>query len=265
VSCHAAQELDQHGAGAGPVHRLDALVKLLATLAFVVTLVSFPKHAVAPLVPFAAFPLLLGALGRVPWRPLLRLQLAGLPFVLLAGGFNVVADPARVPLAPGLELRAGWLSFTAILLKYALASGAVLVLMATTSFPRLLQALNRLHVPRPFTLLLQFLYRYLFVLVEESRALRRAHALRAPRRRLPDLHTAPILLGHLFLRTWERAERVYRSMCLRGYDGIVPVAAPTRLGGRDLLFLAGVGAACAAGRALPLMPWFGAWLLGSLT
>lgn len=258
MSCHAAQELDHHGAAATPVHRLDALAKLLATLLFVVTLVSFPKYAVAPLVPLAAFPVLLGVLGQVPARPLLRLLLTGLPFVLFAGAFNVVADAAPVRLTTDVSLRAGWFSFAAIVLKYLLAAGAVLVLVATTSFPRLLQALNRLRVPRPFTLLLQFLYRYLFVLVEETRAVGRAHALRDPHRRLPDLHTATILLGHLFLRTWERAERVYRGMCLRGYDGAVPVSRPGCLHGRDVLFMLAVAGGCLAARCLPLVGWLGA-------
>ena len=247
-------ELDRHGAESSPVHGLDALAKLLATAGFVLAVVSFPKYAVAPLAPFFLYPLALGILGGVPAWPVLRLLLAGLPFVGVAAAANIFLDRAPVG---DLGLAGGWLSCASILLKYALTAGAVLVLVGTTSFNRLLQALARLRTPHSFLMLLQLLYRYLFVLVEEAHAVAHARVLRDPRRRLPDLRTATHMLSALFLRTWERAERVHRCMRLRGYDGLLPVAAPHPWRVADSAFLCGVVVACVAARRLPLVEWLG--------
>ncbi len=258
MSCHAAMELDRHGAERSPAHGLDALAKLLAMAFFVLAVVSFPKYAVAPLAPFFLYPLALGILGGVPARPVLRLLLAGLPFVGVAAVANIFLD--RAPLADGVP--GGWVSCASILVKYALTAGSVLVLVATTSFGRVLQALARLRTPHSFLMLLQLLYRYLFVLVEEAHTVARARTLRDPRRRLPELRTATHMLSALFVRTWERAERVHRCMRLRGYDGLLPVAAPRPWRLADSAFLCGVAAACAAARFLPLTEWLGGRLAG---
>ncbi len=258
MSCHAAMELDRHGAAVSPAHSLDALAKLMATAAFVLTVVSFPKHAVAPLAPFFLYPLVLGILGDVPAWPVLRLLLAGLPFVGVAAAANIFLD--RVPMGDS-GIAGGWFSCASILLKYALTAGAVLVLIGTTSFNRVLQALAWLRTPHSFLMLLQLLYRYLFVLVEEAHAVGHARVLRDPRRRLPDLRTATHMLSALFLRTWERAERVHRCMRLRGYDGLLPVAAPRPWHLADTLFLLGVLVACVMARALPLVQWVGNFLV----
>ncbi len=254
MSCHAAMELDRHGAEHSPVHGLHPLAKLLATAAFVLAVVSFPKYAVAPLAPFFLYPLALGVLGGVPARPVLRLLLAGLPFAGVAAVANIFLD--RAPL-PGGGVPGGWLSCASILLKYALTAGAVLALVGTTSFGRVVQALAQLRTPHSFLMLLQLLYRYLFVLVEEGHTVARARTLRDPRRRLPELRTAAHMLSALFVRTWERAERVHRCMRLRGYDGLLPVAAARSWRFADFAFLAGVAAACLAARGLPLVEWLG--------
>jgi cobalt/nickel transport system permease protein len=251
MSCHAAMELDHNGDHHSPLHRIDALAKLLATMAFVLTVISFPNDAVVPLLPYLLFPLFLVIFGEVPWRPFLTLLLAGLPFIAVAALSNLLLNHKPVH-AFGLEMHAGVLSGISILLRYLLTAAAVLALIGTTSFNRILQALGQLHLPRSFLMLLQCMYRYLFVLVEEGRSISHARLLRDPGHRLPDLRTARGMLASLFLRSWERAERVYRGMLLRGYDGELPITKPSRWHWRDLAFVVLVSAACLAGR---LIPW----------
>ncbi len=257
MSCHAALELDHHGRGASPVHGLDPLAKLLAAAGVTLAAISFPKHATGELLPLFLFPALLMALGQVPLRPFFRLLLIGLPFAVMAGVWNIFLDPARVRLPSGVEFSAGWLSFLSILLRYLLTAGTVLALIGTTSFPRLLQAFIRLHAPHAFVQLLNLLYRYIFVLTEEGRALTHAWQLRCPQRRLPDPAVAAGLAGNLFLRTEARSRRIYRAMTLRGYDGTLPFRTHEGWTRRDLLFLLLVLAATAAVRLLPLTQWLG--------
>jgi cobalt/nickel transport system permease protein len=252
MSESAARELDRHGYADGPVHRLDARAKLVATGAFVLCVASFGKYEVAGLIPFLAFPAALAVIGRVPPRPLARLLVAASPFALLVGAANPLLDRAPRAVVLGAAVSGGALSLASILLRFVLCTSAALVLVATTSLPALLRGLAQLGVPRPFVAQVQLLYRYLFLLVDEGRRLSQARALREPGRRLPRAATARRMLASLVLRTWERADRVYDCMRARGFDGAFPVLAPARFGARDALFTAAVVLACALLRAVPV-------------
>ncbi len=263
MSESAARWLDRLGYGDSPVHRLDPRAKLAAVAAFVVCVASFPKYEVAGLVPFLAFPVALLVAGRVPARPVLRLLAAASPFALLVAVWNPLLDRAPRAIVLGVAVSGGVLSFASIVLRFVLCTGAVLVLVATTSLPALLRGLGQLGMPRPFVAQVQLLYRYLFLLVDEGRRLGEARALREPARRLPRLATRKRMLASLLWRTWDRGERVYLCMKARGFDGRLPALAPARFRPHDAAFLVAVVAACATARLWPLARWVGAAVLRS--
>jgi len=258
VSCHEADRLDRLSYLDSPAHRLDPRAKLLATLAFVVAVVSFPKYEVSALAPFIFFPLLLALAGGIPLRLIARRVLIVSPFAIMIGLFNPLLDRAPgIQLGP-FALSAGWLSFASILARFALTLSAVLALTATTSFPALCQGLTALRVPRVFVVQLLFLYRYLFLLAEESGRLRRARDLRGLGARGRTLRVAAAALGVLFTRTLDRAERIYQTMAARGFDGTVRQLRSLRFGAADALFLAAAAGGAAALRLLPVTVWLGA-------
>ncbi len=254
----AARWLDRLGYGDSPVHRLDARAKLVATALFVVCVASFPKYEVAGLVPFLAWPVALGLAGRVPPRPVLALLAAASPFALLVGAWNPLLDRAPRAVVAGVAVPGGVLSFASLVLRFLLCTGAALVLVATTSLPSLLRGLGQLGLPRAFLAQVQLLYRYLFLLVDEGTRLSQARALRQPARRFPTLATGKRMLGALLWHTWERGDRVYQAMAVRGFDGRLPSLVPARFVARDAIFLAAAAAACVAARLLPIASWVGA-------
>jgi cobalt/nickel transport system ATP-binding protein len=158
--------------------RLDARAKLVTTLAFIVAVVSFERYTVSALLPLAAYPLLLAALGEVPAAPVLRKLLLAAPFAVMVGLFNPLLDRAPMPAFGDTTIAAGWVSFASILLRFALTAGAALVLVACTGMHTLCAALGRLGVPRVFTAQLLFLFRYAFVLGEEAARMTTARAAR---------------------------------------------------------------------------------------
>ena len=129
---------------------------------------------------------------------------------------------------------------------------------------QVLRGLGQLGLPRPFLAQVQLLYRYLFLLVEEGRRISQARALREPNRKLPRLSVARRMVSSLLWRTWERGERVYLCMKVRGFDGRLPALAPTRFRPADALFVTTVLAACVAARLLPIAEWLGQALLGGV-
>lgn len=244
--------LDHFAAGASPVHRLDPVAKTLAMLAVVLGTVLLGDRFLAFL-PLAAGLAVYHAIGRVPVGYTLKRLAMASPFALGVAVFFPVFEPGRgvwahevgpwtlVVTEEGL-VRAGDL-----LAKFVLCVWATLLLLSTTRFQDVVQALARLRVPRVFTVQLAFLYRYLWVLIDEVMHLRRAREARdgGAGAWAPRLRSQAGLVGVLFLRTYDRAERIYWAMAARGFDGTLHSATQGRMGGKDWTFLLGVIAGAA--------------------
>lgn len=222
-----------------PIHRLDPRAKLLATLVFVAMVVSFDRYAISALVPFFLFPLVLVARGGLPAGFLLRKTLLALPFALLVGLFNPFFDRTPLLALGPLMISGGWVSFASIILRALLTVGASLALIAVTGFTGVCLSLERLGFPRVFAVQLLFLYRYLFILVEEGGRTVRARELRSCGARGQGIASYSSLVGNLLLRTWDRAERIHRAMLSRGFQGEFHLRRTTRFGWRELLFVGG--------------------------
>lgn len=254
--------MDELGRLDTPVHRLDARAKSVVTLAFIAVLMSFDRHELSALTPFALFPLVMLSLGQLPLLPLLRKIAVAAPFAVMVGLFNPWLDREPVAAVGGWVITGGWLSFASILVRFLLTVGAALILVACTGMYRLGAGLERLGVPQLFVTQLLFLYRYLFVVADEGNRMVRSVRLRSAGAEALSLRVYGPLVGHLLLRSLDRAERVYRAMVARGFDGEVRTLEPGRFRWTDALFVAGWLAFFAAARAWNLAELSGHWLTG---
>ena len=239
------------------VHRLDPRAKVIATMLFLFTVISFPKYEVIALAPFFLYPVLLMTVGEVPVRFMIRKIIVVSPFAVFIGIFNPLLDTRTVAVIFGVALSAGWISFLSILMKFALTISAALLLIATTSFPGVCHALRRLGFPALFVSQLLFLYRYLFVLMEEAMRIVRAREMRSFGSRGTGMKVFVRLIGILFLRTMDRAERIYYAMLSRGFHGDIPSLKRSRIAFRDLAFMAITIAFLAVFRFLPITEGIG--------
>ena len=218
------------------IHRIDPRIKLLSSLVFIAVVVSFPKHAITGLLPFFLFPVLFLTLGDIPAPLILKKVLIVSPFALFVGIFNPLFDGHPVFQVFGFTVVRGWISFASIILKFALTISTALLLIATTSFPGICFAMQRLGVPRVFVAQLLFLYRYIFVLMEEVMKIVRARDMRSFGKRGRELKYIIPLIGVLFMRTVDRAERVYQAMLARGFNGNIHPAKHYALTITDMLY-----------------------------
>lgn len=231
--------LDRLAGGDTPVHRLDPRAKLLTTLAFLLCVVSFGKYEVAALLPFLVFPVALVALAELPAGYLLGKLLVVAPFAVLVGAANPFFDPAPLVRVGPLTLSGGWVSYASILLRFVLTVSAALVLIATTSFHGVCVGLQRLGLPEVMAVQLLLLYRYLFVLTDEGLRLVRARALRSFGRRGSGIRVYGSLVGHLLLRTLDRARRIHGAMLARGFHGRFHSSSPLHIGMAEVRFTVG--------------------------
>lgn len=197
--------LDRYSRLRSPIHALPAGRKLVAALLTVILVVLLPPDRPLLLVGVAAFLLIVAGLSRIPWRFLLLRVLLLEPFVL---GVAILAL-----FQPG-----GWRLFLFLVARCTLCLLAMVLLSNTTPFAELLRVLKRARVPALLVTTLSLMYRYLFVLVDETQRMKRARLSRTfTLRRTRAWHALATVVSQLFVRTSERAERIYGAMCARGW------------------------------------------------
>ena len=221
------------------VHRLDPRIKLLTTLIFIVTVVSFDKYAITQMIPFVLYPVMLIGAGKLPAGYIMRKILLVAPFAVLLGIFNPLFDRTAHLIIGSFAISGGWVSFASLMLRFGLTVCAALIFIALTSFNGFCQALEKFRFPEVFIMQLLFLYRYLFVLVDEAVRMTRARALRSFSHKGMSLKTFSTMVGHLLLRATNRAERIHLAMSCRGFDGHIRLMKITHIGPAEILFFLG--------------------------
>lgn len=212
-----------------PVHRLPAHVKLVALVAFVLAVVATPAGAWPALAAHTALVLLVVAIAAIPPALVVRRAVVEVPFVAFALLLPVVATGPRVGVGPLHLSEAGLVGGGTLLAKASVGVVAAIVLAATTAPRDLLAGLHRLRLPGVLVAILGFMVRYLAVVGGDVRRMRIARRSRGEAGR-PRLAGVAAAAGTLFVRSYERGERVHLAMLSRGYAGRMPTlaAAPAR-------------------------------------
>ncbi|MGX1490825.1 cobalt ECF transporter T component CbiQ [Streptomyces tendae] len=217
-----AHRLYRHGHS--PVHGLPPHTKLAATFAFVVVMVSTPREAMWA---FGLYAVLLGVVAyvaRVPAGFLLKRLLIEVPFVAFAVLMPFVAEGERVEVL-GLSLSVGglWGAWN-VLAKGTLGVAASVLLASTTELRELLLGLQRLKLPPLLVQIASFMVRYGDVIADEMRRMRIARESRGfEAKGVRHWGVLAKSAGALFIRSYERGERVHLAMVSRGYAGTMPV------------------------------------------
>lgn len=221
--------LDQLATVPSPVTRAAPAARVLVTTVVAVGTAALPLGAWPHLAWLAVVAGALVAAARLPVTLLVRRLAGPFVFVLLASAgllFLVPGTPV-VRIGPVAITDAGVQRFGFVLARASVALTTAVVLVSTTSFPELLQALRNLRLPTVVTTALGLGYRLLYLLVDEIERMQRASRSRnagsgaASRRRVLVGITAAALA-----RAFTRGERTHRAMLARGYVGDLPSLTP---------------------------------------
>jgi len=218
-----------HFHGHSPVHRAPAHLKVLALLGFMLLVVATPGDWLPAFAGYLAALVGVVAVSRVPATYLLKRMVVEVPFVVFALLMPFIATGPRVDVLGVAVSQPGLAAAWALLVKGTLGVLASLTLAATTEPRDLLAGLERLRVPNLLVQIMGFMVRYLDVVTDEMRRMRVARESRGFTAR--DVRHWPVIArsaGALFIRSYERGERVHLAMLSRGYTGTLP-----RLSGTD--------------------------------
>ncbi|MEU6600517.1 cobalt ECF transporter T component CbiQ [Streptomyces flaveolus] len=217
-----AHRLYRHGHS--PVHGLPPHTKLAAAFLFVVVVVSTPREAMWAFAVYAVLLAVVAYQARVPARFLLGRLLIEVPFVAFAVLMPFVAEGERVHvLGLSLSVNGLWGAWN-VLAKGTLGVAASVLLAATTELRELLLGLQRLKLPPLLVQIASFMIRYGDVITDEMRRMRIARESRGfEAKGVRHWGVLAKSAGALFIRSYERGERVHLAMVSRGYAGSMPV------------------------------------------
>jgi cobalt/nickel transport system permease protein len=233
------------GDTASRIHRLDPRAKLAGFAGITVVGVSTPPRHWAVLAVCAFALAAIAAAARIGPGVIWSRARVVLPLVVFVAVFvPFVRGGETIDLGPLAVSRDGLTTFAAVSSKALIGTVSAVLLGATTSFPDVLHGLERMRAPRLLTLIAAFMYRYLFVIGGEARRMRVALAARGyrPRHALQAGAIGRVATA-LFLRTFERGERVYVAMLARGDAGAAPRLRALAFARADVLFLTALAAA----------------------
>ncbi len=236
--------LDRYSDLGSVIHRLDPRVKVIFFFALILVIVSTPPQETVRFLGYFLMLLILLLLSRVPFLYVFGRTLAIIPFVLLvaifipffkggevAGSYNFLTLHLTVS-------HKGLLILQNILIKSWLSVLSLTILTSTTKFSSLLKALEILKIPRVLILIASFFYRYMFLLVDQIMKIKNARDSRSFKKNpLYQLKIFGYMIGELFIRTYDRAERIYLAMLSRGFNGSIHTLESFKIKGFDLYFL----------------------------
>ncbi len=224
-----------------PLHRLQSSVKLMVTVIYVLTVISFRSNSVSGLIPFICFPVFLMILGEIPMKPLAARCMIALPFAFFAGVSNLILSRDIVFYIGRIAITEGVISFCSLLLKTILTVMFVLILVSTTSMNDLLYTLIGFHFPSIIVIQIMMTYRYMSILLEEISVMYHAYLLRAPKEKGIKLKDMGPFLGQLILRSFDRADRIYQAMKCRGFEGGITFSKQEKLKLNGWIIIVSVG------------------------
>jgi cobalt/nickel transport system permease protein len=215
------------------IHKLHPISKIIAALVFIATVASFNRFEIIRLAPYFFYPAVLISAAEIPSKEILKRFAIAAPFCLLAG-LNVYALASAI-------------------IKSFLCVSAVLILVATAPFTEISSALLKLKVPGVFITIFEIIYRYIGAILEEAYTAFLAYKLRSAKNaKGVAFKDMGVFAGRLLIKSFDRAERVYVAMKLRGYGQNVskPIRASGKFLFKDFLFCAAVCSLCAIFRLI---------------
>ncbi|MFF0243280.1 cobalt ECF transporter T component CbiQ [Streptosporangium sandarakinum] len=225
-----------HLPGDSLVHRLPPQCKLAAVVCFALVVVATPREWFGLFAGYGALLAAVAVIARIPPGFLLRRMAVEVPFVVFAVALPFVGSGERTPfLGLSLSVAGLWAAWN-ILAKATLGVLASVLLAATTEPRMILLGAQRLRLPSLLVQIAMFMLRYLDVILAEMRRMRVARESRGFAAR--DVRHIPVIArsaGALFIRSYERGERVHLAMLSRGYTGSMPVLADPSASSRQWL------------------------------
>lgn len=217
--------IDKYSDRKSIIHSLDPRVKFIFTILFILFIITSRDNDYIRFIIYFSIILIIILLSKIPLNYIFLRSLVIIPFALIISIFNIFFREN------GLNI------FYNIVIKSFLSILSLILLSSTTNFTNLLKGFEKMHFPYIFIQMLSFMYRYIFVIMDEMMRLKVARDSRYfGGRFFNQIKVFGNIIGLLFIRSYERGERIYNSMLSRGFDGSINTMNDLRLTSKDFIF-----------------------------
>jgi cobalt/nickel transport system permease protein len=235
--------IDQYSDMGSFIHKLDPRTKFITIIVFLLAVLVTPISRWQAFTLYFALVAILIILSRVPLLYVLKRSFVIVPFVLVIAALNIPFKNGEAISEFDIWLwrvsitREGLLVFGNIIVKAWLSILGLILLSSTTPLIRLLKGMEQLGLPRVMVMIISFMYRYIFVLTDEVMRMKQARDSRNfGGKWLWQIKTIGNMIGTIFIRSYERAERVHAAMLSRGFEGQVRTASSLQFKKADAYF-----------------------------
>ena len=241
-----------------PINKIHPVIKLISVILYIFVTLSFHRYALTGVLGMLILPIILFQFSDISILECTLQFKSVLLLLFFIGIANVFFDTAPLFKMLSITITSGWISLCVLILKGMICFWMMYILIATTGMESLCAALQRIHCPKILVTTILLTYRYLLVLLQESNRISLAYALRAPGQKGIAIKAWGSLVGQLLLRSMDRAQLVYESMLLRGFQGNFHYHATYKK--HSLWFLMIVIVYCILFRMFPVLEWIGGML-----
>lgn len=219
------------------VNQIHPLVKLVITVFYITTVVSIQKYDLVRILLFGVYPIAVFILGEISFLDSIKRLRLILPLVCIVGIFNPFLDRQVVMQIGNVAVTTGMISMVTLILKGVYTVFATYLLIVTTTIEKICYAMRLLHIPSVLVTQILLTYRYISVLLKEANTIMQAYLMRAPHQKGVQMKVWGSLVGQLLFRSVDRAQNVYESMTLRGYQGEFCYVMQERCRAKDYRYL----------------------------
>ena len=227
---HGIHHLEAMARKDNDITRLHPLAKVLVTFWYICFLVSFDKYDLTGLLGMSLYLILLKEITHISLGRSLRQLKAVIFMICLVGIANPFLDQSVRMKLGDITITGGMISMLTLVIKGVFALLASYFLIATTSIENICYALRLLHIPKVIVTVMMLIYRYIILFMKEVERVFLAYSLRAPKQKGIHYKAWGSLLGQMLLRSMDRADTVYESMSIRGFQGEFYLSKTTRPG-----------------------------------
>ena len=226
------------------IHKLDPRVKIVSFFSLVFLIIFTSPTEFLDFLFFFLFIFMIILISKIPISFVFKRSLIILPFIAFVAIFMPFLKEGEVAGSYNLGslhfqvTYSGLLVLWNVLIKSWLSVLCMIILTSTTKFNQLLKGFQRLGMPKIIIMILSFFYRYVFILIDEAMRMKRARDSRSFKEsNFAKLKSTGNIIACLFIRAYERGERVYQAMVSRGFNGEIKNITEFKFSTKDLGFI----------------------------
>jgi len=195
----------------------------LTVLAFISVSVATPITRWPAFIVFFSLLVFTSIMSKIPVLLLFKRALIEIPFVFFAILLPFFGEGEKFSIFGLMVYRDGLLAGASIVVKGTLGVLAAVILSTTTTAREILRGLENLKLPIIMVQIASFMLRYINVISDEMERMKVARESRGfIATGIKHWKVLATAAAALFIRSYERGERVHLAMLSRGFDGALP-------------------------------------------